>query len=608
MHFLRTIVGVAGALFLGSGVVPAGRLAAADYHVGPGQPLAEPGAVAWEALLPGDTVWIHWRAEPYPAKWVLCRAGTAEAPIAVRGVRGPDGARPVIAGNGASTRAALNYWNRNRGVLKIGGANVPADTMPQHLVVEGLDFRGARPPYAFTGPGGATENYVANAAGIYVEKVRHLVVRDCALSDCGNGLFISPDSQDVLVEYCELSGNGNTGSAYEHNAYTEALGIVYQFNRFGPLRAGCNGNNLKDRSAGLVVRYNWIEGGNRQLDLVDAEGSAVIAGHPSYRETFVYGNVLVEPEDGNRQIIHYGGDSGATGSYRKGTLHLFHNTIVSTRAGRNTLLRLSTDDETCDARNNIVFTTAGAGQLEMIDSAGTLRLAGNWLRAGWVVSFNAAHTGTVVDGGGNLAGVEPGFLAGAAQDFHLDGSSPCRDVGTALASTAGAHAPTREYLRHGRVWIRSTADTAPDCGAHEFQPYAVWRSQEFGAGGDGLAAADPAADPDGDGADNLAEFAFGTAPLVPAAGAQPRAALHFPGGGAVYPEIEFGVRPEPHGLVYVLEASTDLAAWGEVWSRSDAGVAPGSAWGDTGEPGRIRLRRAEPPAPREFFRLRLALR
>ena len=53
---------------------------------------------------------------------------------------------------------------------------------------------------------------------------------------------------------------------------------------------------------------------------------------PSYRETFVYGNVLIEFDgEGNRQMIHYGGDSGREERYRNGTLYFYHNTVVSTR-------------------------------------------------------------------------------------------------------------------------------------------------------------------------------------------------------------------------------------------------------------------------------------
>src|SRR4029450_7383327 len=137
--------------------------------------------------------------------------------------------------------------------------------------------------------------------------------------------------------------------------------MIYQNTHFGPLRENARGNNLKDRSAGLVVRYNWIEGGNRQLDLVDGEDSSLIRSEVRYGQTHVYGNVLIEPDAaGNRQLIHYGGDSGTTAHYRKGTPWLYGNTLISRRtdANRTTLVRLSTNAETCDARDNIVYLPA----------------------------------------------------------------------------------------------------------------------------------------------------------------------------------------------------------------------------------------------------------
>src|SRR5215207_3446753 len=124
---------------------------------------------------------------------------------------------------------------------------------------------GPSKPYANIGDGGATQSYTANASAIYVEKGEHITVRDCLIHDSGNGFFVASSdavSRDILVEGNHIYDNGNTGSIFEHNDYTAAVGIVFQYNRFGPLRAGASGNNLKDRSAGTVVRYNWIEGGN----------------------------------------------------------------------------------------------------------------------------------------------------------------------------------------------------------------------------------------------------------------------------------------------------------------------------------------------------------
>ncbi len=273
--------------------------AAATYEVGPGRPLATPSDVPWEGLQPGDLVLIHWRTMPYKDKWVICRQGTATAPIIVRGVRGPGGELPVIDGNGATTRRAINFWGEQRAVIKIGGANTPSDTMPRHIVIESLDVRSARPPFTFVDDNGATSSYVNNAAAIWIEKGENITVRGNVIRDSGNGLFVSSGetsvSKDILIEGNYIYDNGNTGSVFEHNTYTEALRITYQFNRFGPLRAGASGNNVKDRSAGLIVGYNWIEGGNRQLDLVETDFAA-IQNDPSYRTTHVYGNVLLEPD------------------------------------------------------------------------------------------------------------------------------------------------------------------------------------------------------------------------------------------------------------------------------------------------------------------------
>ena len=242
------------ALFL-SPVCPA-----VEYEVGPGKACAEIEDVPWEALRAGDTVTIHWRENPYPAKFVLCARGTRDQPIQVRGVPNSQGILPVIDGRDAVTRKQLNYWNEVRGVIKIGGANRPPDTTPAYITVENLDIRSARPPYVFTGRDGRTA-YSDNAAAIFIEKGEFITIRGCVLRDSGNGLFIAAATRDAVVEGCYIHNNGIEGSYYQHNTYTAAAGLIYQFNRFGRLRPGCGGNNLKDRSAGLVVRYNWIEDG-----------------------------------------------------------------------------------------------------------------------------------------------------------------------------------------------------------------------------------------------------------------------------------------------------------------------------------------------------------
>ena len=393
----RAAVALAVLFILAVGSAP--PVVATTYEVGDGKPFPSVGSVPWESLNAGDTVLIYWRSTPYKEKFVLSRVGTAANPITVRGVLGPGGERPVLDGNGATTRAQLNYYSRNRGVIKIGGSTVPfADgttVMPQYLVIENLAIRSARPPFSFTGPDGSSESYTNPASSIYLEFGENITVRNCELHDNGNGFFAFSSNtivtRNILLEGNYVHDNGNSGSNFEHNVYVEAIGVTYQYNHFGPLRAGASGNNIKDRSAGLVVRYNWIDGGNRQLDLVNAEDSSIIRADPGYHLAHVYGNVVLEhPNSGNNDIVLYGGDTGAANKYRKGTLHFYNNTVYSDRTDNTRLFRLSTNDQNLDARNNIAWVTAAASNLKLLDNYGRLTLAQNFFKTGYS-PFNVGH-------------------------------------------------------------------------------------------------------------------------------------------------------------------------------------------------------------------------
>lgn len=417
--------------------------------VGPGQPLADPGAVPWESLSPSTLVRIHWRAAPYRSKWVINTVATAAAPLVVLGVPDPaTGARPVISGDGAVTRLALDYWNEGRSVVKIGGSNLPTDdVVPAWVHLQGLEIRSGRPGYTFTDDAGNPGAYATNAAAVHAEIGAHVTIEDCVLTDCGNGLFAGAQVSDLVVRGNHILGNGIEGSIYEHNSYTECLGILFEANRYGPLRPGCGGNNLKDRSAGTVIRYNWIEDGNRQLDLVETDYPA-LRDDPRYRATFVYGNLLIEDETtGNSQIVHYGGDGGDESFYRKGTLYFYHNTVYSTRPGNTTLLRLSTGDEAADVRNTVVHATAGGAHLAILADAGTVSLRRCWLTAGWRHSHESDPGGTVT-AAELVTGDEPGFVDGPAFAFRPADGSPLVGAGGDLAPAAADHRVDRQYREH----------------------------------------------------------------------------------------------------------------------------------------------------------------
>jgi len=442
-----------------------------DYNVGPGQALATISEVPWTTLQAGDRVFIHWKASPYKEKWVINRQGTAAAPIEIIGVNGPLGQQPVIDGNGAVTVSGVNYWNEPRGVIKIGGSSIPADGLPNYITIDNLEVKSGRPPFQFTDDNGLTQNYANNAAAIYVEKGANIIIRNCKLSDSGNGIFIGAfdgATENILIENNYIYDNGIVGRFLEHNTYTEALGITYQYNRFGPLKTGALGNNLKDRSAGLVVRYNWIESGNRQLDLVDS-GSSNLINHPSYTTTYVYGNILIEPDGaGNSQIVHYGGDSGSTGNFRKGNLYFYNNTIISTRTGNTTLTRLSTNDETAEVFNNTIFTTDVGNRFAMINANGTFNMDNNWLKTGWV-DCHCSPGGTVNDLGNNVTGTDPLFIDLTIQDFGLQANSPLiNQAGSIPPTLLPLHNVTLAYIKHLNSANRNTIGNL-DIGAYEYR-------------------------------------------------------------------------------------------------------------------------------------------
>ena len=173
------------------------------------------------------------------------------------------------------------------------------------------------------------------------------------MHDCGNGFFTySADpgadnwTQDILLEGCYITACGNAGRVTEHDSYCESYRITYQYNHYGPPRGSDTqsiGNALKDRSAGMVVRYNWFDGGNRALDLVDAGGLHHPGGRARYQKTFVYGNVMIERNDaGNRQVVHFGGDMA--GVYRpKG--YFYNNTSCRSAPGPRLLFMATAADE-----------------------------------------------------------------------------------------------------------------------------------------------------------------------------------------------------------------------------------------------------------------------
>jgi hypothetical protein len=123
-------------------------------------------------------------------------------------------------------------------------------------------------------------------------------------------------------------------------------------------------------------------------------------------------------------MAHYGGDSGTTAIYRKGTMYFYNNTMISNRTDRTTLFRGSTNEETIDARNNIFYSTLAGSTVALADEFGVFNLNRNWIKSGWVTSFDT-FTGTVNNANTMVTGTAPGFANEAMQDYHLTSGAQC---------------------------------------------------------------------------------------------------------------------------------------------------------------------------------------
>ncbi len=402
-----------------------------DYAVGPsaGQ-IPSLDQVPWETLGPGDTVRIYWQASPYKGKFMISGKGTAAQPIRVCGVKGPHGERPVVDGKGATTRAALDYGDpihQSRTLVLVkGAASAPYTWFPEYITVEGLEITGQYPDYTFTDTAGAAHPYDAFGACVWVERGHHVTLRDDDIHDCTNGVFTkSTDdgdfavTEDVLLEGNYIHDNGVSGDDHEHDSYVQSVGVVYQFNHYGPQRAGALGSAIKDRSVGTVVRYNFLDGCARSTDLVEAEDYPMTAlADPRYRTTLVYGNLIRKGNDG--VPIHYGGDhTGAMPTdswgepiFRKGTLYFFNNTVeVSGDGYTMAFLQLSTTDEHAQVYNNVFHYTGAvmykglrAGQEVGASwtTGGTIELGVNWMDDGWVLNDPDHPVPGPVNGAGNV--------------------------------------------------------------------------------------------------------------------------------------------------------------------------------------------------------------
>lgn len=482
-----------------------------DLTVGPGKTYAEVTQVPWETLAAGDTVRIFWRAAPYRGKFLISAEGTSAAPVRVCGVKSATGQRPVISGENAVSRPQLKNaygsgdygitWTEGRGIVFIGiNRNLDAWTdHPSNIRIDGLAFQKAHPSYSYTDTTGKKRAYVDFGAAIWLDRGWNIVIADNEISDATHAIFSrSIDNsgadyqvtRNLRIAHNRMWGNGIVGDEHVHTTYIQSRRVTYEFNVYGPLRAGSLGNSIKDRSSGAVIRWNRIEDGARAIDLVEPEDWAGIAkADPAFRTTLVYGNQI--RKDGRKgSAVHYGGDHmGSEADFRKGTLYFYGNTMYLWGKGYAAIFQPSTIDERVEAWNNVFFPQAGTDaygnptsiQIRTnqdnaggIADGGRVNLGRNWMWTHWTDNgpwgkpIGGSLTGTANLVKGSSYPVETtGFVPIAGRGATDKAASPS----AAVAAIVVNHPNDRELVRNAdgsfTAAPRSVAGAAADLGARE---------------------------------------------------------------------------------------------------------------------------------------------
>ncbi len=462
------------------------------FDIGPSQELSALADIDWDGLQAGDTVRIHWRAEPYRERLRVSAVGTADAPVTVCGVQGPDGQLPVLSGDNATTPSTIDFDGDDEleRIALVFIDNPDYDIAPAHIVISGLRLERVTPQYSFTLADGSPQTWAEETSCLHVFRGEHITFRGNEIQDCENGVFASSTgwspahvTRDLLIEGNHIWGNGTVNNELAHNLYIEALGVTYQGNIFGSPRPGTHGANLKDRSAGVVIRYNHFQTGPRTIDLVEVQDSEPeILGHEDsaalYRDTFVYGNTFDLEGALGTNHIHYGWDS-VPETARQGTLWFFHNTVMirsdlDGESYNTSLFDLSSGGHTAVVYNNVVTVAAatpGAEPSEFFATreAGSIEFGANVWPAQWQPHASEAAwlEGPVEVTGAELLIEVADATAVANADFTLAADSPAVDAAVALPAFLGAHPVDHQLDANGRVVPRPECGGAPDMGAIE---------------------------------------------------------------------------------------------------------------------------------------------
>ena len=437
------------------------------YEVGPGKTYTRPRDVPWLKLMPCDQVLFYYSATPYTDIVFIGSRGEKNKWITLAGVPGSNGELPIFDGNNAimPTNTGANQWSDSSGMIEVvvpsGVVDKSSSYKPGYIHISGLKFQNVRPPAKVTNLSGSTVAWNEFSSGVYIAGAEHVVVDYCEFADNGLGIFANSGGGEyqqtrwLTISHNYFHGNGIAGKASEHNAYTEGIGTVYEYNYFAAPITGTGGDNIKERSAGVIFRYNYIEDGSNLISLRDPESNADfealavdVQGQPLVSKAFIYSNIFVARNatvygEAPTIISHGDGVMGTGKQVRYGQLFFYGNRVISTldytayHVTATPLFDLvnSRLPTTVVARNNLFYASASSGTtapFALYYWQGLADWNSNWINKFQNVYASAADgglaAGTKFDGSG-LGGLatqsgDPGFVSFSTGNFLTTSSSP----------------------------------------------------------------------------------------------------------------------------------------------------------------------------------------
>lgn len=443
-----------------------------DFEVGPGKPYPELQDVPWEYLLPGDRVFVYWRAEPYKTSININSSGEADAWIEVIGVADPaTGKKPVydgLDGFAADGRHVDIYHGKAFCTIHVMGNGV--DGMVQgaktrYIHVTGFEIRNVGPTFSRTDRRGFKETWGAFGAAFYILGAENVCIQGNEIHHCGNGIFAnSVNGERFQTRYLHVCNNwihdcSDINSFHTHTIYIEATFTIYEHNYLQKVVVGSNGDTVKDRSSGIVFRYNYVETSANGLALRDPSSEYASSngwlevqakdskGDFCSHAAFVYGNLFVGDND---NILGVG--DGQYAQYRQGSVYFYNNVVLNYADGvsgyvgiyydpfRVPLFTMLNTRElmTMVVRNNLFYTqkvtSAGkTAQFGIFFWQGIADFQSNWINDFVEVAYDTNYAASQARGdryaGGGLGGLakstdSPGFNSLEYKDYRLRPSSP----------------------------------------------------------------------------------------------------------------------------------------------------------------------------------------